>query len=139
MAKVVSVRKWGHRGAEGCGALEQFFGNLESVTRLPHFLAGSAMVEVMTRWAVNLRGTACVVNVPCESGEFHDEDHLGTCDLHGFITEVEGPDDMAVQQSLSGGSPRICGRYLRAYLIRRCPIGVDTSITRSGVGPLPSG
>lgn len=37
------------------------------------------------------------MNVPCKRGEFHDEDHLGTRDLHSLVTEIEeGSDDMTI-------------------------------------------
>ena len=43
------------------------------------------------------------MNVPCERGEFHDEDHLGTCDLHGLVAEIEEcSDDMTVRVFVRG-------------------------------------
>ena len=43
------------------------------------------------------------MNVPCERGEFHDEDHLGTCDLHGLVAEIEEcSDDMTVRVYVRG-------------------------------------
>jgi len=45
-----------------------------------------------------LGAPSAIIHVPSERGEFHDEDHLGTCDFHGLITEIEErPNDMAVQ------------------------------------------
>lgn len=43
------------------------------------------------------------MNVPRERGEFHDEHHLGTCDLHGLIAEIEEcSDDMTIRAFVRG-------------------------------------
>ena len=61
------------------------------------------------------------MHVPSERGEFHNEDHLGTCDFYGLVTEIkENTDDMANRILVR----RIVEfpKEMWAYLINRCPI-----------------
>jgi len=61
------------------------------------------------------------MHVPSERGEFHNEDHLGTCDFHGLVTEIEeGSNDMAIRIIVK----RLvqCSHEVHAYFISRCPI-----------------
>lgn len=61
------------------------------------------------------------MHIPSESGEFHDEHHLGGRDLHGLVTETEkGSDDMAMRILFSETAG--CREKVHAYLANRCDI-----------------
>ena len=61
------------------------------------------------------------MHVPSEGGEFHDEDHLGSSDLHGLVTETEERSDDMAMRILFRGVER-CRENVQAYLANRWDI-----------------